>query len=78
MAFTSEFIIQTWNQIQLRIRFKITFYPLFQKHFDFIHYFWLGMINKFSQIIFKISGRNFQMEDFSAITGASIQQLNQR
>lgn len=78
MAFTSEFIIQTWDQIQLWIRLKITFYPFFQKHLDFIHYFWLRVINKLPQVSFKISGRNFQVENFSTITGTGIQQLNQK
>jgi len=72
MALTFQFVIQAWDQIQLWIYLKVTLHPFLEEGLDFLHYFWLWMVNKLPQIVLKVSGRNFQMKDLSAVTGASI------
>jgi len=73
MALIFQFVIQAWDQIQLWICLKITLHPFLEERLDFLHYFWLLMINELPQIVLKVSGCNFQMKDLSAVTGTSIQ-----
>lgn len=78
MAFTFKFIVQAWDQIQLRVCLEVAFSPLLHKRLHLLHYFLLWMMNELSQVTLKVPGRNLQMKGLSTVTCTSVQQLNEK